>query len=124
MPKLMGWHRALPWLAADDVGAIGAAAFADPGRFVGQDIPLAGDVKTLDECRQAWTERGSRPRGFPMPVWLFQRVAGKDLPAMWRWLRTEQVPLDTAPTRAIHPGARTLREWLDARAGTASGGRV
>ncbi|HEV8281318.1 MAG TPA: NmrA/HSCARG family protein [Candidatus Limnocylindrales bacterium] len=121
MPKLMGWDRALPWLAADDVGVIGAAAFGDPNRFVGKEIPLAGDVKTLGECRQMWTERGNRPRGFPMPVWLFERVAGKDLPTMWRWLREHEVPLDTDPTLAVHPGAQTMRTWLDTRASGAGG---
>jgi uncharacterized protein YbjT (DUF2867 family) len=115
MPKLMGWDRPLPWLAADDVGVIGAAAFGDPGRFIGRDIPLAGDVKTLAECRQLWAERGRAQRGFPMPVWLFERVAGKDLPTMWQWLRSEEVPLDTGPTREVHPTARTMPEWLDAR---------
>jgi uncharacterized protein YbjT (DUF2867 family) len=116
MPKLMGWDRALPWLAAEDVGVIGAAAFADRDRFVGQEIPLAGDVATLGDCRQMWAERGVKPRGFPMPVWLFERVAGKDLPIMWRWLRDEEVPLDTGPTHAIHPEARTIRTWMAARA--------
>lgn len=116
MPKLMGWDRALPWLAADDVGAIGATAFADPNRFVGQEIPLAGDVKTLGECRELWVERGIKPRGFLMPVWLFERVAGKDLPIMWRWLRNGEVPLDTGPTHAVLPGARTMRAWMAERA--------
>jgi uncharacterized protein YbjT (DUF2867 family) len=116
MPKLMGSDRPLPWLAADDVGVIGAAAFADPNRFVGQEIPLAGDVRTLDECRQMWAERDIKPRGFPMPVWLFERVAGKDLPIMWRWLRDGEVPLDTGPTHAVHPGAKTMRAWMDGRA--------
>ena len=116
MPKLMGWDRALPWLAADDVGVIGAAAFAHPDRFIGQEIPLAGDVRTLRECRQMWIERGVTPRGFPMPVWLFMRVAGEDLPIMWSWLRNEEVPLDTGPTHAVHPGARTMSQWLEGRA--------
>jgi uncharacterized protein YbjT (DUF2867 family) len=118
MPKLMGWNRPLPWLAADDVGAIGARAFADPDRFVGQEIPLAGDVRTLGQCRDMWLERGVKPRGFPMPVWLFQRVAGKDLPTMWRWLRHNDVPLDAGPTRAVHPAAQTMDQWLDGRAVT------
>lgn len=118
MPKLMGWDRPLPWLAADDVGVIGAAAFGDPHRFIGQEIPLAGDIRTLDESRQMWMERGVKPRGFPMPTWLFKRVAGDDLPTMWTWLRTEEVPLDTAPTHAVHPGARTMRQWMDDRAPT------
>ena len=39
MPKLVGRERALPWLAADDLGAIAAKAFADPEQFVGADIP-------------------------------------------------------------------------------------
>jgi hypothetical protein len=30
MPKVMGPSRALPWLCADDLGAIVAKAFADP----------------------------------------------------------------------------------------------
>jgi hypothetical protein len=120
MPKLMGWDRPLPWLAADDVGVIAAGAFGDPERFIGQEIPLAGDIRTLAEARQMWTERGARPRGFPMPAWLFERVAGKDLSIMWRWLRTEEVPLDTAPTHAVHPGAQTMQQWLDDRAATGS----
>jgi uncharacterized protein YbjT (DUF2867 family) len=120
MPKLMGQDRALPWLAADDVGVIGAAAFADPARYVGQEIPLAGDIRTLRECRAMWVERGVKPRGFPMPVWLFARVAGKDLPIMWSWLRDGDVPLDTGPTHAVHPGAQTIRTWMDARTPSAN----
>ena len=117
MPKLMGATRPVPWLAVDDLGAIAAQAFADPDRFVGADIPLAGDVKSIDECRTIWAEvHGKPPRSFPMPAWIFQRIsghAGKDLPVMWRWLRTGVVPEDTDPTRTIHPGARTVRQWVE-----------
>ncbi len=78
---------------------------------------MASDIKTLDESRAIWTEVfGKPPTRFPMPVWLFQRVAGhagKDLPVMWRWLRTNEIPEDTGPTRELHPAALTLREWLD-----------
>lgn len=117
MPKLMGGTRVVPWLAVDDLGAVAARGFADPERFIGADIPLAGDIKSVDECRAIWTEvNGRRPRSIPMPVWLFERVAGharKDLPPMWRWLRTGSVPDDTGPTRSIHPAARTVREWME-----------
>jgi uncharacterized protein YbjT (DUF2867 family) len=117
MPKLMGGGRVVPWLAVDDLGAIVARAFGDPSRFMGADISLAADVKSIDECRAVWTEVfGGRPRRFPMPAWLFERVAGhagKDLPVMWRWLRTGSVPEDTSPTREIHPGALTVRQWLE-----------
>jgi uncharacterized protein YbjT (DUF2867 family) len=117
MVKLMGGDRNVPWLAVDDLGAIAATVFSDAERFVGQTIPLASDVKPLDETREIWADvYGKPPSKFPMPVFIFQRIAGfagKDLPTMWRWLRTNSIPEDTEPTRAIHPGALTLRQWME-----------
>ena len=127
MPKLMGRGRVVPWLAVDDLGAIVAKAFADPSGFIGADISLAADVKSIDECRSEWTRVfGRRPRSFPMPAWLFERVAGhagKDLPVMWRWLRTGSVPEDTSPTREILPGALTVTQWLERQREASASGR-
>ena len=115
MPKLMGSSRRLPWLCTEDLGVIGAKAFADPHSFAGKDLTLATDVRSLDECRSIYREViGRNPRRLPMPVWLFERFGfvGKDLTTMWRWLRTGYVDLDTSPTRAIHPDALTVEGWL------------
>ena len=115
MPRLMGASRRLPWISVDDLGVIAAHVFAAPDQFVGKEVTLAGDVQSLAECRAIYREvMGKNPPQFPMPLWLFQRFgfAGRDLPAMWRWLRTGAVDLDTAPTRAIHPDALTVRAWL------------
>jgi uncharacterized protein YbjT (DUF2867 family) len=117
MVKLMGGDRNVPWLAVDDLGAIAARVFAEPGNFVGRAIPLASELRSLDETRQIWSEvYGKPPSKFPMPVFIFQRIAGfagKDLPTMWRWLRTNEIPEDTEPTRDIHPDALTLRQWME-----------
>ena len=115
MPKLMGSSRRLPWLCTEDLGVIGAKAFADPHSFVGKDLTLASDARSLDECRSMYREViGGNPRRLPVPVWLFERFGfvGKDLTTMWRWLRTGDVDLDTSPTRAIHPDALTVGGWL------------
>ncbi|MDX8030251.1 NmrA/HSCARG family protein [Lentzea sp. BCCO 10_0856] len=113
MPKLIGDDRPLPWLCADDVGAVAARVFADPNKFAGVELPLGADVRTIGECRELWREVSGRPpRGFPMPLWLFHRFVGDDLTRMWRWLRTHPVAFDLAETRAIAPSARTVREWL------------
>jgi hypothetical protein len=77
MPKLMGCDRTLPWLAADDVGVIASKAFDDPERFVGADIPLAGDLRSLVECRQKWSEAGRPPR-------LLRRASGRQVRAVHR----------------------------------------
>ena len=126
MPTLMGSSRQLPWLCTDDLGAIAARAFAAPHQFVRNDLTLASDVQSLDDCRLIYREvMGRDPRRFPMPVWMFERFGfvGRDLTAMWRWLRTGAVDLDTAPTRAIHPDASTVRDWLSKQITAASAPR-
>jgi uncharacterized protein YbjT (DUF2867 family) len=115
MPALMGASRPVGWLCTDDLGAIAARVFAAPHAFVGQDLPLASDVQSLAQCRAIYREVvGRNPPRVPLPVWLFRRFGfvGRDLTTMWRWLRTATIDLATAPTRAIHPDALTVRGWL------------
>jgi uncharacterized protein YbjT (DUF2867 family) len=113
MPKLMGGDRPIPWICVDDLGAVAARVFAQPERFIGADLPLAGDVRSIDECRAVWREvTGRPPRRVPMPVWVFERFVGSDLPTMWRWLRTGQVELDLTTAREILPDVLDVRAWL------------
>lgn len=58
---------------------------------------------------------GRAPWRFPMATWVFERFSGTDETTMWRWLRTNHIDLDTAPTRAVHPEALTVRGWLAGR---------
>ncbi|HEX2031588.1 MAG TPA: NmrA/HSCARG family protein [Actinomycetota bacterium] len=118
MPKLMGWARPVGWLAVDDLGAIAARAFAEPGRFIGRDIPLTSDVQSIDESRAIWRQvTGKLPRSFPMPVWLFRMFVGTDEITMWRWLRVNEIDLDASPAREVHPNAMTVGEWVARRSG-------
>jgi uncharacterized protein YbjT (DUF2867 family) len=126
MPKLMGDSRRLPWICVDDLGAVAAQAFGTPQQFVGKDLTLASDVQSLAECRALYREvMGTPAPQFPMPIWLFQRfgLVGRDLTTMWRWLRTGDIDLDTAPTRAIHPQALTVHAWLSRQKAARSASR-
>jgi uncharacterized protein YbjT (DUF2867 family) len=118
MPKIMGETRPVGWLAVEDLAVIAEKAFADPATFIGADVSLAGDVLSIQQCREIWVEvMGRPPRRLPMPVWLFERFTGTDETTMWRWLREHDMPFDTNPTRDIHPGARNLQNWLAHRRG-------
>jgi uncharacterized protein YbjT (DUF2867 family) len=119
MPRLMGSDRKVPWLSVEDVGFIAARAFAEPEQFLGQELQLASDVLSIDECRALYRAvMGRNPPRFPMPVWLFERfgIIGKDLGTMWRWLQDGAVDLDTRPTLALHPGALSVRAWMERQA--------
>lgn len=116
MPRIVGEDRPLPWLSADDLGAIAAQVFGDPATWVGQDLGLAADVRTLAQCRAEWREvTGRNPRRFPMPVWLFERFVGQDLTRMWRWLATHDVAADVERTRSLLPAADTVDTFLRRR---------
>ena len=113
MPKLMGPDTQIGWLCLDDLGAIAARVFADPGRWSGQELGLLSDLRSIEELRALWTERtGRRPRRVPMPEWLFKRIAGTELTTMWRWLGSQEFDKSTDATRQILPEALTVREWL------------
>jgi uncharacterized protein YbjT (DUF2867 family) len=121
MPRLVGEQQPIPWLSAEDLGAIAARAFGDPESYVGVDVALAADVRTLGECRGIWRRVTARnPRRFPMPVWLFERFVGPDLTRMWRWLATHDVVVDVAHTRADHPQAMTVEQFVRRATGTSA----
>jgi len=112
-PKLMRTDRKIPWISVQDVGAIAAKVFANPDEYLGQDLPLASDARSLEECRNIYREvMGRYPSRFPMPMFLFESFVGKDIPNMWRWLDNNEVSLDTSPTYRVHPKAMTVHTWL------------
>ena len=116
MPKLAGGDTPIPWIAARDVGAVAALAFADPGRFAGRELRLAADVQSVERCRAIYRRvMGKAPPRFPMPVWLLERFAGADVTRMWRWLRANAVRVDPAETRALLPEALGVEAWLRER---------
>lgn len=51
----------LDWIAAQDIGAFAAAAFADPERFNGHEIDLAAESLTLPEIAVKMTKATGKP---------------------------------------------------------------
>ena len=103
------------------LAVVAATVLNDPDRFVGQDLTLAADVLSIDECRAIWREvTGRPPRRFPMPVWLFERLVGTDETTMYRWLASHEVDLDTQPALELHPEALGVHTWLNRNRGPRS----
>jgi uncharacterized protein YbjT (DUF2867 family) len=51
----------IDWIAAGDIGAFAAAAFADPERFHGHEIDLAAETFTLPEVATKITQATGKP---------------------------------------------------------------
>ena len=112
-PRLTGADYKIAWISVQDVGAIAARVFADLDRYIGKELALVADIKSLAECREIYREvTGKYPSRFPMPMFLFEKFVGKDIPNMWRWLREHPLTFDASQTEEIHPGAMTVQAWL------------
>jgi uncharacterized protein YbjT (DUF2867 family) len=125
MPALMGAQRKVSWIAVDDLGAVAAKAFGQPETFVGKELNLASDERSIDECRTIHREVfGKDPPRFRIPAWLFAcfGFAGRDLSRMWRWCRDGILHADVSATRAIHPAALTVAAWMQRRTTKAARG--
>jgi uncharacterized protein YbjT (DUF2867 family) len=101
-----------PHIAADDIAAFAAIAFADPGTHAGKVYELAGDDLTQ-------TEKAA----------LIGRIVGREVPyvgitaeqvadgspstaKMLGILNRHRIPVDIEALRRIHPGLLTLEQWM------------
>ncbi|WP_330274363.1 NmrA family NAD(P)-binding protein [Lentzea sp. NBC_00516] len=88
-------------IAVDDIGAIAAHVFADPARFVGSSLTLAGDLLTPVEIAGLM---GVEYEQFQV-----------DDPELRKVFRDRaEPPVDIEALRALHPGLRSFADFLRA----------
>ncbi|MDC0678566.1 NmrA family NAD(P)-binding protein [Sorangium atrum] len=104
-------HR-IPFIAAEDIGAIAAAVLAAPDAFAGRTLELGGDVLTGVETAAALGRATGQPLAyarFPAEALrentLFERIVEAALKL--------RVDIDVASLRALHPTLKTLATWLE-----------
>ncbi|CAM4025155.1 NmrA family NAD(P)-binding protein [Nocardia ninae] len=105
--------RPLKVIALADIADIAALAFADPDRFHGRTLELAGDALTPPDAAAAI----AAATGHPVRYQELDEAAAAELGDMiahtWRLVRaTGGWHADIAATREIHPGLRTFDTWL------------
>lgn len=87
-------------IAVDDIGAIAARVFADPGRFIGSSLTLAGDLLTPVEIAGLM---GVEYEQF--------QVDDPELAKVFS--RGAEPEVDIRALRALHPGLRTFAAFLE-----------
>lgn len=118
--KIVGWEAAIPWVSVRDIGAAIANCFEAPETWLGSDVTLIGDVQSMRQCRQIFIEvDGKSPLRLPLPLALFQKLAGEEMVLMWRWLKDYLAQHDQAElwqlaesSRALCPEMLTIESWL------------
>ena len=99
-------------LAVDDIGGVAAAVFAEPGRFIGRKINMAGDALTVPKMKSVYREvSGKRPRGLQFPVWLCRLINGEFV-AQLEWQREGGWTFGTEEARAVYPGMTSFKDFV------------
>jgi uncharacterized protein YbjT (DUF2867 family) len=108
----LGVDRTFESLFADDIGKAALRMFADPQRFIGQHVPLAGDRQTIRQMRQTFHEViGRKPPSFPMPN-LITRFINADFAAQLRWQRDIGWDFPLSASKDAVPDIRSFRDFL------------
>lgn len=105
--------KKLQLIAADDIGGIVAAVFAEPQRFLGKTIELAGDELTEAQIAATLT----KVIGRPVNIVPQQRAEGQtptdEQMAMFQFFNGVGYDADIAAVRAIYPPLKNFETWLN-----------
>jgi uncharacterized protein YbjT (DUF2867 family) len=105
--------REFQQVAADDIGAFAALAFADPGSWLGREVDLAGDERSMREVANVFAAVIGRPVAYVQFAWDdYRRVMGEEYYKMMRWFEDVGYEADVAALRKLHPGLLDFRSYL------------
>lgn len=104
--------RAMQMVAAGDIGAFVALAFARPAEFVGHALELAGDELTMLQVADKLSRAIGRAVYFnELPVEQ-TRAFDANLAKLCEWMATHSFGADIPSLRTLLPGLQTLETWL------------
>ncbi|MEV4583274.1 NmrA family NAD(P)-binding protein [Nonomuraea jabiensis] len=106
-------HEPMQVIALEDIAEFAALAFADPGRFAGRTLELAGDEPTPVEAAAAIGAATGLPVRYEQLTDDETARLGPEIADIRkRWEAGHRWHADIEALRVIHPGLRTLADWL------------
>jgi uncharacterized protein YbjT (DUF2867 family) len=107
--------RPLQTIASDDIGKFISLAFAQPDRFIGLELEIAGSELTSPETADVFSRvLGRRVKAHHLPVPLVRVSMGKEWYQMFTWLNKSGFQADIPALRRDYPDVplTSLEEWL------------
>jgi uncharacterized protein YbjT (DUF2867 family) len=102
----------LQMIAADDIGAFVALAFAKPAAYLGIAIELAGDELTMPRAVETYARVAKRNIQYvELPIEQI-RSFSEDSARMFEWLQESGYAADIPALRKLYPPLKTFETWL------------
>ncbi|KAH8660170.1 hypothetical protein BX600DRAFT_383610 [Xylariales sp. PMI_506] len=114
--RLVVTSRPLQLVATEDIGVFAAKSFAEPDRFNGQSISLAGDELTYAQMVEVFKRKTGQPPAETFGI--FARLLlwlSKEMGTMFAFFEKEGYGADIAELKKIHPEIKDLGAWLENR---------
>jgi uncharacterized protein YbjT (DUF2867 family) len=102
----------LQMIAADDIGAFAALAFARPQEYIGKALEIAGDSLTGPQVAHALTRTTGQPVRFVEQPLEQVRSFNAEMADMFAWFNDHGYAADIPALRKLHPGLMTFETWL------------
>jgi uncharacterized protein YbjT (DUF2867 family) len=107
--------KALQTIASDDIGKFVSLAFAEPDRFIGLELEIAGSELNSPQTADVFSRvLGRRVKAYHLPVPLVRLSMGKEWYQMFTWPNNSGFQADIPALRRDYPGVplTSLEEWL------------
>jgi uncharacterized protein YbjT (DUF2867 family) len=106
-------NLSLQMIAVEDIGGFAAMVFENPDEWLGEDVGLAGDERTLQQVTELFTHLLRRPVKYVQVPWdQFQKQAGEDMTKMYRWFNDNGYDIGIGQQKSIYPHLATLEQVL------------
>jgi uncharacterized protein YbjT (DUF2867 family) len=100
-------------VAVDDIGAFVAMAFSNPDAWLGRELDLAGDERTMPEIAEAFGRVIGRPVSYFQVPWADHlAAAGEEYFAMFRWFNEVGYNADVAALKREYPALTDFESYL------------
>ncbi|KAJ7670782.1 nucleoside-diphosphate-sugar epimerase family protein [Mycena polygramma] len=112
----------LQFVACSDIGGVAALVLANPERYIGRDVDIAGDVLTRDDLDAGWRDVFGvelRPKmlGGTALAWAV-RAGVKELRLMFKFFNDVGFKVDIPALREQYPELKDYRTFLRTEAGS------
>jgi uncharacterized protein YbjT (DUF2867 family) len=108
-------EKPLQTIAADDIGKFISLAFAQPDRFIGLELEIAGSELTSPEAAEVFARvLGRRMTTHRLPMFIVRLSLGKEWAQMFKWLDKYGFQADIPALRRDYPEITltSLEDWL------------
>ena len=113
LPQPLDPEKPFQQVAVEDIGAFAAMAFGHPDEWIGREVEIAGDERTMPEIAEAFGRVAGREVGYYQVPWeQFEEQMGEEYAVMYRWFNDVGYEADVEALRREHPGLIDFEGYL------------